>query len=484
MARRPQHNSNSDNDDIGTYARFDGEQVLRMELSSPEQLKQLEAIVEEHNLDLWSNLRIGNVDVRVPSDKLEAFKAATSTIPSTVMIPNLQDLVPEHAPASLLHTKQQNNWNFTDNSFWHNYHDFETLNNFTEAMVQQYPDLVKRISIGHTYEGREIFGMSIHGFKPKKKKKADLSDHHSWDVDEEEDDDEEVDMEEKNKKFTSWRSWIPGHARRMAKKPSKPKKHPKAIIIHAGQHAREWIGPAVVTYIAKELILGYRNNKKITRLVNQFEFVIVPLLNADGYVYTWETNRMWRKNRQPTSIPLCPGVDPNRSWGYMWNTGGGSSNPCSEGYTGPEAFAAHEAKMMADYISKRKNVIAYLDFHAYAQLWMSPFGEDCSKIPRDDEDIVEASMGAVKALQNVNGKKFTVGSICNVFERTTGNSIDWTYGVANVKYSYFVELRDTGLYGFLLPESEILPSSEETMAAVTYLSNFIRIREKQWGNLD
>src|SRR5690554_1630572 len=80
-------------------------------------------------------------------------------------------------------------------------------------------------------------------------------------------------------------------------------------LLLALHHSRiEWIGPAVVTYIAKELILGYRNNKKITRLVNQFEFVIVPLLNADGYVYTWETNRMWRKNRQPTSIPFCPGV--------------------------------------------------------------------------------------------------------------------------------------------------------------------------------
>ena len=49
----------------------------------------------------------------------------------------------------------------------------------------------------------------------------------------------------------------------------------------------EWIGPAVVTYVAKELILGYSSKKKIRRLVNQFDFIIVPLLNADGYVYTW-----------------------------------------------------------------------------------------------------------------------------------------------------------------------------------------------------
>jgi len=70
----------------------------------------------------------------------------------------------------------------------------------------------------------------------------------------------------------------------------------------------EWIGPAVVSYLAKELILGYGTNKKITRLVDQFEFTIVPVLNADGYAYTWEHNRMWRKNREPTFVPFCPGI--------------------------------------------------------------------------------------------------------------------------------------------------------------------------------
>ena len=63
-----------------------------------------------------------------------------------------------------------------------------------------------------------------------------------------------------------------------------------------------------MSYIAKELILGYGTSKKITTLVDTFEFVIIPVLNVDGYAYTWEHNRMWRKNREPTAIPFCIGV--------------------------------------------------------------------------------------------------------------------------------------------------------------------------------
>ncbi|KAI1317152.1 Carboxypeptidase A4 [Mortierella claussenii] len=465
---------------MDTYARFDGEQVLRVHVSSLPQLKRLEALVEDHNLDLWSNLRIGSVDVRVPVSKIDVFEATMYDIPSSVLIPNLQDLVPQQQPAASSLYTTHNDWDFTNNSFWLNYHDIETLNNFTEAMAKRFPDLVKRVSIGQTYEDREVYAISIHGYKAKERRSGSSSSEDG--IQDEQDDEVETDLDRSEyREGQPWWSWLFSLPRWGVRKPSKPKKHPKAIVIQAGQHAREWIGPAVVTYIAKELILGYQHSKKITRLVDQFEFVIVPVLNADGYAYTWESNRMWRKNRQPTSIPLCPGIDPNRNWGYMWNKGGSSANPCNEGYHGPEAFAALEAKMMADFILERKNVIAYIDFHAYSQLWMSPFGGDCNEIPRDDEDIMEGALGAVKALHGVHGKRFAVGSICNVIYQASGGSIDWTYAEGKVKYSYGVELRDTGRYGFLLPETEILPSSEETFAGVMYLANFIRKREKQWG---
>lgn len=52
-----------------------------------------------------------------------------------------------------------------------------------------------------------------------------------------------------------------------------------------------------------------------------------------------------------------------------------------------------------------------------------------------------------------------------------GGSEDWTYGQLGVKYSFSVELRDTGRYGFLLPPDQIIPTGEETFEGLKALVN-------------
>ena len=56
---------------------------------------------------------------------------------------------------------------------------------------------------------------------------------------------------------------------------------------------------------------------------------------------------------------------------------------------------------------------------------------------------------------------------------SSGSSADWTYGKANIKFSYGVELRDTGKYGFILPADQILPSGMETLQALIALANYV-----------
>lgn len=75
-------------------------------------------------------------------------------------------------------------------------------------------------------------------------------------------------------------------------------------------------------------------------------------------------DRMWRKNRKP--VGRCYGVDLNRNFGYEWNTGGSSSDPCSDTYHGGSPMSEAEAKAMESYATG-KPWTTYLTFHSYGQ---------------------------------------------------------------------------------------------------------------------
>jgi hypothetical protein len=53
----------------------------------------------------------------------------------------------------------------------------------------------------------------------------------------------------------------------------------------------------------------------------------------------------------------------------------------------------------------------------------------------------------VETIQKKYGTKFDHGSSTNVLYAAAGGSDDWAKGTANIKYSYTLELRDTGAYG-------------------------------------
>merc|ERR1712083_279497 len=86
-------------------------------------------------------------------------------------------------------------------------------------------------------------------------------------------------------------------------------------------------------------------------LTKELEWYIVPVMNPDGYLYTQTNDRMWRKTRSPNT-GSCFGTDANRNWGFHWNTGGSSSNPCADTYMGSEAFSEGVTKEDVTYVSR------------------------------------------------------------------------------------------------------------------------------------
>ena len=103
---------------------------------------------------------------------------------------------------------------------------------------------------------------------------------------------------------------------------------------------------------------------------------------------------------------------------------------------------------------------------------MSPWGYTSDK-PDDFDAQNKVSEAAVAALKAVHGTSYDYGPISSTIYPASGSSADWTYGECSILYSYGVELRDTGKNGFLLPEDEIVPSGEETLAAVKVLAHAV-----------
>lgn len=149
-----------------------------------------------------------------------------------------------------------------------------------DTLVALYPNDASIINIGHSYENRSILGIKLN---------------------------------------------IGGGANK------------KSIILEGTHHAREWISAASVTWMLNELLTS--SDGDVRNLAETYEWYILPVTNPDGYVYSWTNNRLWRKNRKPSTNILCIGTDLNRNWDNFFNQGGTSMNPCSDTYAGEFAFS-------------------------------------------------------------------------------------------------------------------------------------------------
>jgi murein tripeptide amidase MpaA len=420
-----------------TPLRFDGDQLLRIQSSSRfgNNRDWLMQFIDDQSmgLDTWA-VGEGWVDVRVPAAPVIAVRQTLDDrgCDYSTRIDDIQATIDSDTSINSF-SDQRNSQNnrydpiWLDRSadqdpFFQQYQSQEAIKTFLDAVVDRFPNLASHVSIGTTYEGRSIIGVRIGS-----------------------------------------------QVARMSGK----RNH---IVFHGGQHSREWISVAVNCYLIRQLLTGSQNDSAIASLLNTFEFTIIPVMNPDGYAYT-QKNRLWRKNREPTSIPFCLGVDSNRNWNFSWATGGSSSNPCSDAYHGPHPFSTREASSVANYINALEGrVISYIDWHAYSQLWMYPFSYTCNEQPKEAEQLRQASLKATQALKALYGKQFKEGAVCRIIYKASGSSIDWTFA-NGVKYSFAVELRDTGTYGFLLPADQILPSGAEVLAAVKALYSHVKQQE-------
>lgn len=449
-------------------ARYGGDLVLRFDINSIHEAEALAQAINVLFLDVWE-FTADWVDIRLSKD----------------VVPSLLGLLPpslQHAHTPLMHdlaqaifesypsltfvdssTPQEASRSFspdlrpsTDetNIFFRDYQPLSVIVPWMRLLRSLFPTHVRMISIGVSYEGRDIPALRV-GVHPTN-----------------------------------------------SEQPISPR---KTIIIAGGSHAREWISTSSVNYVAYSFITAYGKSKSMTNLLEKFDWVFIPTLNPDGYVYTWENDRLWRKNRQQTALRFCKGLDLDRSYGFEWDNESSKNSPCSESFSGESPFEAVESRRFANWVrneteNNNVEIAGFLDFHSYSQQVLYPYSYSCTSSPPSLENLEELAIGLAKAIRVTNGEKYGVTSACEGSVMTTpnkkgtqsnnenpksekglwprmetggGSALDWFYHELKISYAYQIKLRDTGSYGFLLPSKNILPTGTEAFKAVEYFGEYL-----------
>lgn len=230
---------------------------------------------------------------------------------------------------------------------------------------------------------------------------------------------------------------------------------PPTVLVLGTQHAREWLSPMVTTCIAEHLAAGDAGPDVLERL----QFVFVPVVNPDGYVYSWEADRFWRSNRRPGG-----GVDLNRNWATMWGLGTGGVG--TQTYPGTAAFSEPETAAIVD-LANAHDVVVFLDYHSPVNLVLIPFAFTSDPGPREEEQL-EWGEAVSTAIEAVNGLPHDVRKPGQGMP-SGGLAQDW-FADDQGALAFTIELRGGGSSGFDPPAELIVPTCAENWAGFLELA--------------
>ena len=207
---------------------------------------------------------------------------------------------------------------------------------------------------------------------------------------------------------------------------------------------------------------GWRaNNQGIKQLLKTTELWFVIVANPDGYQYTFDTERLWRKNLRDNNgdgqITVGDGVDPNRNfaehWGY--DNEGSSPDPADETYRGPSAGSEPETQALAGLIDRIKPKFQS-NFHSNGEWLLYPQGWQVGTLDADYPLYV--ALGGTDANPAIPG--FNPGQSADTLYVTNGETTDYAETSAGT-IAYTPELGE-GVpgAGFVFPDDEGLIQAE------------------------
>ncbi|KAI9168637.1 hypothetical protein H9P43_008026 [Blastocladiella emersonii ATCC 22665] len=429
-----------------TRADYSGQQLLRLTAAKREDVPRLHQLLLDLNADVWA-VADGRIDVRAARPDLAEVAGRHVPLASAeTLVRDIEAdmLAPEAASRRAVRatvataTTPVRDLVSDPKTWFSEYHPFDEIVEWYTILAQRHPERVELVpNIGTTHEGRTLMALKI----------------------------------------TNRNSSVPLDRK-------------KQIYVQGGIHAREWISHATTQYLTYHLVTS--SAPRITALLDAAEWIIVPVVNPDGYAYTWESDRLWRKNRRSNGGGAY-GVDLNRNYPANWGHGGSSKFPYSDTYMGPSEASEPEVQALTKFFLSHPRTVAGLDLHSYSQLILRPLGWERKDYAYEKEHKAVCDAMA-KIIKKVHGKSYTSQKSIDLYA-TTGGASDYfalqqfpitpaTAEGAPAKAKYVrpygitIELRPTAEWwgpGFVLDKKEIIPTGEEILPAVLhYAENAVK----------
>ncbi len=294
------------------------------------------------------------------------------------------------------------------------FHDYAEVKTELLRLEKEYPDHAKVHVIGTSFEGREIYAIQL-------------------------------------------------NTNRRARQRGKSNK-PGAIFMGT-HHAREHLSTEIPLKVA-DYLLANHSDPKLSALLDSRDIWFVPLVNPDGSEYDISIGnyRSWRKNRRPNADGTV-GVDLNRNYGYVWGTGGSSSNPNSDVYMGTHPFSEPETQVMKGFVENHLNAKILLSFHTFSELILYPWGHTYEPIVNSRDLQVFETMAHTMAGWN----RYTPQPSSELYI-TSGDTTDWAYGEHGI-FAFTFELSPSSIWdgGFYPGQAAIEPTFAANLKPVLYM---------------
>ncbi|XP_052739115.1 carboxypeptidase B-like [Bicyclus anynana] len=368
----------------------------------------------ELNVDLWEHGAPGQRDASImvsPENLMEVFEILDANDMKHYL--QIRDVAKslEERDAELSRWQQSRQ----TLQIFQTYARHDAINEYMERIANQYPNIAQVVDMQKSFEGRDIKYLKI-----------------------------------STTNFTN---------------PSKP-----IYFMDATMHAREWVTTTVTLYSIHRLVEDLREEDRY--LLENVDWIIMPVVNPDGYEFSHTDNRLWRGTRSVNETTnaihnrTCIGVDPNRNFDVNFNTLGVSSDPCFGTYPGHEAFSEVETRNIRDILSEYIDRLQiYMDIHSFGNYVL--YGMDNATLPYNvvHQHYVAAAMGAqIDAVKLPKAPFYAVGNSNLMLYGTSGAASDYAY-VVGVPMSYTLELPGYG-YQFQVPPEYIDQINMETWKGI------------------